>query len=77
MAAALHNLKFYGGKGTKITLSPDNIAYTSDAVINMLLNGFEYIFINPVFEEGWENYHGTILYNELKKLTDWVYDNNY
>ena len=74
--AALHNAKKWGSNGTKITLSPDNVQYTFDAISNMINLGFNFISINPAYEEGWTDKHGTILYYELKKLTEWIYNNN-
>lgn len=74
--AALHNLKYYGGDTTKITLSPYNINYTFEAVQNMINLGFHYIQINPAFEEGWNDNHGIVLYEQLKLLSNWLIDND-
>lgn len=74
--AALHNLKENNGDSTKITLSPFNIDHTFSAIKNMLELGFTQIYVNPAFEEGWTIEHGKILYQELKQLSDWIYDNS-
>ena len=67
---------FHGSMGSKITLAPDNIRYTCNAVKNLILLGYKDIIINCVFEKGWTNEHATILYYELKKLADYIIDNN-
>ena len=62
--------------GSKMTLSPNNIKYTSDAIINLFKNGYTYIFTNCVYEKGWTIEHASILYNELKKVADYLLNNN-
>ena len=59
---------------TKMTISPDNIKLLSKAVINLIENNYTHINLNCVFEEGWNNEHASILYNELNKITDWLYE---
>lgn len=58
--------------GSKMTLSPDNITFTSTALKDLILHGFNEINVNCVYEEGWQNKHGVILYQELKNLADWL-----
>lgn len=62
--------------GSKLTLSPNNINYLNLAAQNMINLGYKRINLNCVFEEGWENHHATELYNQLKTLTDWLFENN-
>lgn len=62
--------------GCKMTLSPYNVQYTSDALINLINEGYKDIFFNCVHEEGWTYNHATILYNELKKLNNYILDND-
>lgn len=62
--------------GSKITISPDNVLGISDALIDMLQHDYRNININYVYEKGWNNSHATILYYELKKLTDYLKENN-
>ena len=62
--------------GAKITLSPDNINYTFIALMEFIKIGYIDIPINCIFEKGWNYSHATILYNELKKLADYLIDNN-
>ena len=44
--------------GSKMTLAPQNIEYTFDALENLISLGYTQIFANCVYEEGWENKHG-------------------
>ena len=61
---------------TKMTSSPDNIKDLYKAIENLINNNFSQIFSNCIFEKGWDYSHATILYNELKKLADYLIDNN-
>lgn len=61
---------------TKMTLSPDNIQYTSDAIIDLINLGYRYVHANCVYEEGWTIDHARILYHEMQKLTDWLFEND-
>jgi hypothetical protein len=36
-----------------MTLCPDNINYTFDALTNLINNGYKDIVFNCVFEKGW------------------------
>jgi radical SAM peptide maturase (CXXX-repeat target family) len=62
--------------GSKITIAPGNVKYAYDAVISIIESGYEDININCVYEEGWTAEHATILYNELKKIADYMIDND-
>ena len=62
--------------GSKITLAPENIAFTYEAVTSLINVGYDDISINCVFEEGWQIEHAKILYSELKKLADYLINNN-
>lgn len=61
---------------SKMTLSPENINYTSNALINLMNNNHNYIYANCIFEQGWTIEHATILYNELKKVANYILENN-
>lgn len=61
---------------TKMTLSPDNVAYTKEAITNLIDLGYTQINFNCVFEEGWTYDHAKILYQQLKELADYVIDND-
>lgn len=75
--AAKHYMKHYDKNlGSKMTLSIDNINYTSLALINLWENGYKYIHTNCVYEKGWTIEHARILYNELKKVADYLLNNH-
>ena len=74
-AVRLHN-KLYGIiPATKMTLSPENVSYVYDALVNLINEGYEYVPFNCVFENVWNYSHAKILYNELKKISDYLIDN--
>lgn len=60
---------------TKITLCPDNINYLNDALKNVWDLGVTGAYTNCVFEPGWTSNDCTILYNEIKKLSDYMIEN--
>lgn len=62
--------------GSKMTLAPGNIQYTFDAVKSLIENDYKTINLNCVFEKGWELFHAKILYEQLIKVVDYLYDNN-
>lgn len=62
---------------SKVTLSPNNIQYLTEAVESLIENDYKSIFMNCVYEKGWEPEHATILYNKLKDLVDWLEENNH
>lgn len=76
-AAAEHYMKTNDvSLGTKMTLAPENIKYTYQAVLGLINDGYEHINLNCVFEEGWTIEHARILYQELKKISDYIFENN-
>ncbi|MDD7151419.1 MAG: hypothetical protein PUH43_05790 [Clostridium sp.] len=75
--AAKHYKKYYNSNlGSKMTLSPNNINFTFPALINLWENGYDYIHANCVFEKGWTIEHARILYNELKKVANYLLENH-
>lgn len=77
MAAVEHYRDFWHGEiGSKMTIAPENVKYTSQAIIGLIENGYTDIQANCVFEKGWEPQHATILYYQLKDLADYLIDNN-
>ncbi len=76
IAAALKELKDNGNNSTKITLSPDNISYTFEAVTNLISLGFRYININCCFEDIWDKQSAVLLFNQLVKLANWIKEND-
>lgn len=67
---------YYKNIGSKMTLSPENIKYTSEALINLFKNGYNYIYANCVYEKGWTIADATTLYFELKKVADYLLNNH-
>lgn len=66
-----------GQGGTKITFSPDNLDYVFKGFKNMIELGFNNIYANCVFEDVWHNNEDIKkYYNELKKIADYIIDNN-
>lgn len=49
--------------GSKMTLSPENIQYTYEALKGLVNEGYKEIYLNCVFEKGWTIEHAKILYN--------------
>ena len=76
IAAAKDLKERFDQKGTKITISPENIEYLSDACIS-LIQELEcgVLHANPVYEEGWKPYHAKIYYDQLKKFADYLISN--
>ena len=76
MSAVKHWREHGGHMGSKMTLAPANIMYTFEATKSMIENGYTDIHMNCVFEKGWLPEHATIMYYELKKVADYVLDND-
>jgi radical SAM peptide maturase (CXXX-repeat target family) len=76
--AAVRHYKSHWGNfmGSKVTISPDNVQYTSDAIISMIEEGYDGINFNVVNEEGWTVDHAKIYYRELKKLSDYLLEHD-
>jgi uncharacterized protein len=65
-------LKQTGSGSSKVTLAPENIIHTSQAIPHLWEMGIHTVYANTVYEEGWNYGHATIFYNELKKLADYL-----
>lgn len=62
---------------TKITISPYNVDKIYNALHYLIAQEhYKTIFMNCVFEEGWTDKHGSILYQELKRIADYLLDHN-
>lgn len=70
------NKHFSPERNSKMTLSPQNITYLYDSVVDFIKNDMKVININCVFEEGWKPEHAREEYYQLKKLADYLIDNN-
>lgn len=78
IAGVEHFREHYNGKmGSKMTMAPSNISYVFEAVKNLIALKYDEIFLNCVYEKGWEAHHATELYGQFKKLTDYIIDNDY
>lgn len=76
-AAMRHFIDVYHGyMGSKMTLAPQNIQYTFDAVKSLIEDGYEEINLNCVYEEGWTEKDATILYQQLKQVADYMYEHD-
>ena len=70
--AVKHSLGKYGNTGTKVTISPENIAFLYESMVHLHQIGFRDIHANCVFEDVWDNQvHPAIFYQQLKKLADY------
>lgn len=72
----MHRLGENGIMSSKLTIAPGNVQYLSSAIIHMISLGYTNINENCVYEEGWTVEHANILYNELKKLADYILEND-
>lgn len=64
-----------GYMGSKMTLAPENIMYTFNAVKSLIESDYSEIYLNCIFEKGWEAKHASILYEQLKMLADHILEN--
>lgn len=76
IAAVNHYRENGGFIGSKMTLAPENIEYTYEAVKNLIENDYNDIYLNCVYEEGWTLNHAKILYKQLKLIADYLLENN-
>lgn len=77
MKGVRHFIDVLGGTmGSKMTLAPSNIKYTYKAVVGLIESGYREIFLNCVYEKGWTIDDAKILYNELKKVANYIIDND-
>lgn len=78
IAGVEHFRDHYRGKmGSKMTMAPSNITYVFDAVKNLIELKYDEIYLNCVYEKGWEPEHATELYNQFKQVTDYMIDEGY
>ena len=75
--AALHYRDALGHEiGSKMTIAPENVRYTFEAVKNIIELGYRDIHLNCVYEKGWEPEHAAILYQQLKLVADYLLEND-
>ena len=66
----------HGIMGSKMTLAPQNIQYTFEAIKNFIDQKYTNIHLNCIYEKGWTYEHASILYYQLKQLTNYIIDND-
>lgn len=76
VAAAKDWMNRGGYMGSKITIAPANVKYLYGALVHMVELGYNEINANCVYEKGWETPHATELYNQMKKFSDYLLNNN-
>lgn len=70
--------RFDQSKDTKLTIAPANVEYLADAIKNLYDNfNFQGVHANCIYEEGWTFKDATILYEQMKKITDWFIENKH
>ncbi len=76
IAGVKHFTDVLGGKmGSKMTLAPQNVGYTFQAIQNLIALGYDEINLNCVYEEGWTAEHARTLYQQLKQTADFLIEN--
>lgn len=76
MALNHFNRNYTPERNSKMTLAPQNMKYLFDSVVNFINNGMTCINLNCIFEEGWNQETALEEYNQLKKLADYLLDND-
>lgn len=77
MLALNHFNKHYTAeRNSKMTLAPSNISHLFDSVVDFINHDMKCINLNCVFEEGWDQNTAKIEYEQLKKLADYILDND-
>lgn len=66
----------HGYMGSKITLAPQNIQYTFEAIKDFIEFGYTNIHGNCIYEKGWELQHAQIFYQQLKLLANYIIEND-
>lgn len=62
--------------GSKVTIAPENISFLYEALKHMIELGYVEISANCVYEEGWTAAHASVLYSEMKRITDYLFEND-
>lgn len=76
MALNHFNEHYAPERNSKMTLAPQNISYLYDSVVDFISKGMYSINLNCVFEEGWNQDTARTEYDQLKKLADYLIDND-
>ena len=76
-AGCIHFKQNYNDKMlTKMTIAPENITWTYEAFLNLVKLDYPIIHANCVYEKGWTINHAIVLYDQLKKIADYLLDND-
>lgn len=65
-----------GNPTSKMTVSPFNVPYIFESLVDMMDKGYYHINFNCVMEEGWKKEHATELYWQLHRLVDYMKEHN-
>ena len=68
---------FNGKMGSKMTMAPSNISYVFDAVKNLIELKYDEIYLNCVYEKGWNADHAGELYIQFKDVTDYMIESGH
>jgi uncharacterized protein len=63
--------------GSKITIAPGNVMHVTNAIKHMVELGYSEINANCVYEEGWKPAHATVLYQQMKDLSDYFLEQGF
>ena len=76
-AGCIHYKKNYNDKMlTKMTIAPENVTWVFDAFKNLVDLKYPTIHANCVYEKGWTVNHAIVLYDQLKKVADYLLEND-
>ena len=72
--ATAHCQRVFGqATDTELTIAPANVMYLAEAVKNLHDNfDFHGVHANCVYEEGWKIEHAKILFEQMRKIADWM-----
>lgn len=76
MALNHFNKNYTPERNSKMTLAPSNIKYLFDSVVDFINNGMNVINLNCIFEEGWNQETALEEYKQLKKLANYILEND-
>lgn len=75
--AFLHYKNTYDStSNVKLTISPDNVQYFYDSILSMIDSGITILQFGLTSEEGWTVEHARVYYQQLKKVADYIIDND-
>ena len=73
---AFQEAKKFNWYNSKMTFVPSSFNYISDSIVFMLQEGVKDIFCNCAYEPYYSIDDGKILYEQLKKVSDYLFQNN-